>query len=151
MGKAISYSASLKGTAQLEQTLRRLGAALGVPILRNVTRTAVRPVFEKIKARTPVGAFRFHKTYKGRRVGPGFLQESLRIVTKKGNPPTTVSAAIGARAEAFYGPQFVNRGTVKMKRQRFLDNTFYESGEVMRSGVANGLRDRIEKVAKGAS
>lgn len=151
MAGRVSASASLKGTAELEKTLRRLGAALGVPILRGVTRSAVKPVFEKIKARAPVGRFRFHTTYKGRRVGPGFLQQSLRIVTKKGSPPTAVSAAIGARAEAFYGPQFVNRGTVKMRRQRFLDNTFYESGEQMRQGVASGLKDRIEKVARGAS
>lgn len=90
----------LEGGKELDAKLRELGAAGAAKVLRLSLRDALRPVHALYVGRMRVGT-RMHRTYKGRRVAPGFSQRNTYISTRvrKG---TSVTASIGPKDEAFY-------------------------------------------------
>lgn len=98
----------VKGLNDLSRKLSALGKDLGGKTLRQSAMNATTPVLKSLKAAAPRGKG-LHKTYKGRTVFPGFLSRSLKRKSFYRNGKARI--AIGVKKEAFYGLQFVEKGT----------------------------------------
>lgn len=93
--------AALAGAKELDQQLMALGSNVAPKVMRGALRESVRPVLLQYRAQMRVGT-RNHKTYKGRKVGPGFSKKNTYVTTKVSRDSSSVVADIGPRDEAFY-------------------------------------------------
>jgi len=140
----------LEGLAELEKKLEQIGGATAEKALRQAVMNASTPAFKAIKMAAPVGK-RAHRTYKGRLVAPGFLRRNIvrRSRIHRGHNKTWASVVIGVRDEAFYGVQFLERGTSKMAARPWLAKTFARYRPQMEQRLKEQLRRKIERIARG--
>ena len=99
----------LQGFKELDRQLAALAAVPRGKVLRSAVRAGMKPAADKWKDTIVVGQ-RPHRTYKGRLVGPGFAKRNIRIITTVSRDKNKAAAIMGARKEAFYEPQFIERG-----------------------------------------
>ena len=101
---------SILGLAELNKKLAKLGPELEKKALRAATSRAGTIMLNFIRANAPVGKHSVNKTtYKGNVKYPGFLKRHIakRSQFKDG----IASVIIGVKKEAFYGVQFLEKGT----------------------------------------
>jgi HK97 gp10 family phage protein len=137
----------VEGLKELSRKLEALGERAGGKALRNATAAAMRPVRKEAKASAPVGVVP-HKTYKGRQVFPGFLKRSVILRTRLSRDRKTAYAHVGVKAEAFYGVQFVERGTSRFPRRPWLEPTFRRSQSIVLDTLKEKLKYQIDKARK---
>lgn len=139
-----------RGFKELDQQLAQLADAVGPKranrVMKNALKQAATPVVKMARAKAPVGD-RMHKTYKGRLVSPGFLSRNIdkqAFVTKQG----TGVVRMGPKAEAFYGTQFLERGTRFISPRPWLVPAFEAASSAMLSKFAEALAKLIDKEVK---
>lgn len=135
---------SLQGGKELSKKLKKLGAKLGITALGKATRKSATPTTTKIRAKAPVGKHP-HKTYKGRPVFPGFLKRSIRSRTRKSRRRGAAITSIGVLAEAYYGLQFLDRGTKYIPAKRWFTRTFVSDRSGIETRLIGGLKKEVEK------
>ena len=134
---------SVEGLRELSKKLDRLSDSTSGKTLRSAAFNATLPVVQAAKAAAPVGSV-MHKTYKGTPVLPGFLAQSIRRRSKYKNGVATVD--IGVAPEAYYGLQFVERGTVKMPPRKWFERQFNNRRALMVRRLADQLRKKIRRL-----
>ena len=138
-------SRHITGLKALSDKLNQLDTALAAKALRQSVYNATLPATRAMKMGAPVGTVA-HRTYRGRLVAPGFLKRSIRAISFiKGGIAT---ALIGVKREAFYGVQFVDRGTKKMNAQPWFKSVFEQSRDAMEARLVEQLKAKIDKAIK---
>ncbi len=137
----------IKGLAELEEKLVRLGAETGAKVLRSAALLSVTPVVREAKLRIPVGDT-IHRTYKGNIVSPGFAQRSVKKVSRLNKRRGSAKASVGVKREAFYAVSFVEQGTSKMDAQEWLLPAFRARRNEVENRFAKQLKRKIEKAVK---
>jgi len=155
---------------ELYARLGNLSARLQVKAMRGAVRRAARQTLNKMRSAAPQGSVA-HRTYRRRLVSPGFLRRSLRIVTKVDAGAGRVSAILGVRKEAYYGPQFYDQGpyTITQRKYRmagkrrrtvraikpytlpkrpWFESTFLADKQVMENNFVQFVRQEIDKAVK---
>lgn len=142
-------ASELIGLKELQAKLKKLDGAVAEKALRQAVLNASTPAFKAAKAAAPVGS-KAHRTYKGNLVAPGFLKRSIRRITtiKRGRYLTWASAIIGVKSEAFYGVQFLEKGTIKMSKRPWFVESFKSSRSQMEQKLKAELKSKIEKAIK---
>lgn len=142
---------SLFGSAALIEKLQALGALDGGNIAIGAAKAGMKPALDMAATKIPVG-HREHKTYKGNTVGPGFARRSLRIVGTRKSNSGLPSALLSTRKEAYYAPQFLERGAPKhkgpIKAQPWLVSAFYNSRDAQNRAIVAYLQKRVDKLLK---
>lgn len=133
------------GMAELSLKLSKLGKALGSKTLRQAAMAATTPVFKEIKAAAPVGK-KAHRTHKGRLVAPGFLKRSVKRKSRVKHGRATVT--IGVAGEAFYGVQFLDRGTKKISARNWFKKRFILNKPKMERSFKALLKEKIRKAIR---
>lgn len=140
-----SDSRHVEGLKELSERLNALDKAMAAKALRQSVQNATLPATRAMKLAAPVGTVA-HRTYRKRLVAPGFLKRSIRAISFiKGGK---ASALIGVKREAFYGVQFVDRGTVKMNPRPWFKSVFEAQRDAMEKRLAEQLRAKIEKARR---
>ncbi len=130
----------LRGFRQLSKQLEALGPALGGKYLRSAALSATLPVVKEARNRIPENDRDFlAKTYKGRKVAPGFAKRNIARRTKISRDKSKVRVMIGVKKEAYYAIHFVELGTSRQRRQPWLEPSFRRN----RTAVVNRLGDRL--------
>lgn len=137
----------IEGLADLNRRLLELGPAASGKALRSAVNVSMTPVLKRARANAPVGSVA-HKTYRGRTVAPGFLRRSVIKRTRLSRDKQSASSVVGVRGEAFYGVQFLEFGTSKMPAKPWLRKSFYPERSNIERGLAEKLRNNIEKAAR---
>lgn len=140
-------TAELEGLNELSKQLSKLGSAAGGKALRSAAMRSTLPVVKTAKARAPIGGFP-HFTHKGRLVGPGFLRRSVARKSRLSPDKRTATVLIGVRPEAFYGVQFLELGTSKIRKQPWLTDALESQQNTVVSLLSDILKKNIEKAAK---
>jgi len=135
--------AKIEGLNELGKKLEKLGKDLGIKTLRQAASGAMTKTHREIKAAAPVGK-KAHRTYKGRLVAPGFLKRGLKKRTRTYKGQGKVVVTIGANAEAFYGVQFLDRGTKHIKARRWFADRFYRNRPQIESEFIKQLKKRVK-------
>lgn len=142
----------VEGTKELTAKLRELASPKEQSAtLRAAVRTPMRAVMSRAQANISSispGKRQLHRTYKGRLVSAGFAARNLRMIVKMSKDKQMAQAVLGVRAEAFYALQFFELGTAKIPKQPWLIPAFVGSRDPMVQGVAEVMRQRIERIAK---
>jgi len=140
-----SDSRSITGLKELSDQLGKLQATIAAKALRQSVQNATLPATRAMKLAAPVGTVA-HRTYRKRLVAPGFLKRSIRAISfiKRG----TASALIGVKREAFYGVQFVDRGTKKMGEKKWFKSVFESQRDAMESRLVEQLKAKIAKAIR---
>lgn len=142
----------VEGTKELTAKLRELASPKEqAATLRAAVRTPMRAVMSRAQANISSispGKRQLHRTYKGRLVSAGFAARNLRMIVKLSKDKQMAQAVLGVRAEAFYALQFFELGTAKIPKQPWLIPAFVGSRDPMVQGVAEVMRQRIERIAK---
>ncbi|MES0444982.1 MAG: HK97-gp10 family putative phage morphogenesis protein [Desulfobacterales bacterium] len=135
----------VEGMAELSRKLAKLGAEMGVKTLRSAAKATTTPILKEMTAAIPVGK-KEHRTHKGRLVGPGFAQRSIKRISrvKKG----VVTVIIGVKSEAFYAVQFVDPGTKKMTARRWFKIRFIKAVPAMERRFTSLLRIKVLKAIR---
>ena len=140
-----SDSRALTGLKELSDQLGRLQTQTAVKALRQSVHNATLPATRAMKLAAPVGTVA-HRTYRKRLVAPGFLKRSIRAISFiRGGK---ASALIGVKREAFYGVQFVDRGTVKTSAQPWFKTVFESQRDAMESRLVEQLKAKIAKAIR---
>lgn len=100
---------TVSGLEELFANLDRLKDKVAKQSLRLATRKAGQIIEQEAESRAPHGA-RPHKTYKGRKVAPGFLSRNVNLRVRMDRRKGAIVASVGPSKEAFYGSQFVEVG-----------------------------------------
>lgn len=140
-------AADLEGFAELGKKLTALGTAAGGKALRNANLKASTPVLKQAKQNAPVGTVA-HKTYKGRLVAPGFLSRSVKRKSRLSKDKTTAYVLIGVAPEAYYGVQFIEKGTKNLRRKAWLQPAIDVKKAEYTRRLGQFLKENIEKVAR---
>lgn len=161
---------ALEGAAELDRQLRELGGTMAPKLIRASLGKALIPTLALWRASMREGT-RWHKTYKGRRVGPGFSRRNARITSGIAKDGTRAGATVSYAPEAFYNLMFIEtrgftggrgkrkgRGATggqrsgrKVEPDPKLVPAFKATRSTMLSTLVSELRSRIQKaVAKGA-
>jgi hypothetical protein len=99
-------------------------------------------------ARISPGKRALHRTYKGRLVSAGFAARNIRLIVVMSKDKQSAWALLGVRKEAFYALQFFELGTAFIPKEPWLLPAFFSSKDRSVQGVADVLRERIEKIAR---
>lgn len=138
-------SRHLTGLKELNDKLNELKVQTGIKVLRQSVKNATTPAVQAMKLAVPVGTVA-HRTYRKRLVAPGFLKRSIRAISFIRNGKAV--ALIGVRREAFYGINFVDRGTKFMSARKWFKSVFEDSRDAMEKRLADQLRSKIDKLTK---
>ena len=136
----------VQGLKELQAKLQDMESKTSQKALRSALMQSATPMVRKLRAVAPVGT-RDHRTYKGRLVAPGFLRRSVGKASKlvRAKNSTIAVVFIGVKKEAYYGPQFLDKGTKFIKGMHWFKHTFDTgSGNILsnfRSKLAAKLRD----------
>lgn len=114
------------GLAELNRKLRNLAPTLEKKVLRSAASKAGTVILRDLKSAAPVGK-RIHKTFKGTVASPGYLKRHIKKVTK--SKSGVVSVIFGVTKEAFYGVQFLERGTKNVERFKGWFSKAFERSE----------------------
>lgn len=135
----------ISGLKELSDQLNRLQAQTAAKALRQSVHNATLPATRAMKLAAPVGTVA-HRTYRKRLVAPGFLKRSIRAISFiRGGK---ASALIGVKREAFYGVQFVDRGTKKMSAKPWFKHVFENQRSAMEARLVEQLRAKILKAIR---
>lgn len=99
-------------------------------------------------ARISPGKRELHRTYKGRLVSAGFAARNIRLIVVMSKDKQAAWALLGVRKEAFYALQFFELGTAFIPKEPWLLPAFFSSKDRSVKGIAEVLRERIEKIAR---
>lgn len=97
------------GVVDLLKHLKAIENEMQPKLVAQAIRAAMVPTLKQARANAPKGD-KPHRTYKGRLVAPGFLKRNIRLKKMKFKDKGRVGYSLGARGEAFYGYQFIERG-----------------------------------------
>lgn len=136
---------TVEGLKELSRKLAALGEKVGGKALRQATLNASTPALKAAKLAAPVGQVA-HKTYKGRLVAPGFLKRSIKRKSYYKNGKAV--AMIGVKAEAFYGVQFVEKGTKNISAKPWLVPAFVNNRDNMEQRLKDQIKKKIERLAR---
>ena len=136
----------VKGARDLDQKLAELGKTIEDKLVRAAVREALKPSLAAAKSSIPKGS-KMHKTYKGRRVAPGFAARSLRRVVGKPQGGK-IRAALGVSQEAYYALQFLEVGTIHISPRPWLRPAFDSTKDTALDVLVRAIVKRIAKVAK---
>lgn len=146
MAASFVQDRALAGAADLIAKLQALGALDDGKIARGAVHAGMGAVLKNAQTKIPVGT-RLHRTYKGRLVAPGFGRRSLRIVTTTKTDDGLIAALLGVRAEAYYETQFLEKGTKKIRGTHWLQQSFSDSQDAMKTATVAYLQKRLLKIA----
>lgn len=137
----------IEGLKELSDQLSKLEKNAGGKALRSALFQSSLPVVKKARVNAPVGAVP-HKTYKGRLVSPGFLSRNIARKSRLSKDRRTAFVFIGVKPEAFYGLQFLELGTSRIRKRPWLSKSLELSqGEVIQR-FKERLKKKIEQLAK---
>lgn len=140
---------AVQGLKELQRKLHELGALEGGKVLRSAAGLALNPAMKQARARIPTNDRDYlQKTYKGRKVSPGFAKRNIAKKTRISRDKSTVWADLGVKSEAFYAINFVELGTSKQRRQPWLEPSFRRNRETMVAKIRDAVRRKILLIAK---
>lgn len=142
---SLSDSRHVSGLKELSDKLGELDRQLAAKTLRQSVRNATTPAVRAMKLAVPTGEVA-HRTYRKRLVAPGFLKRSVRVISFIRNGKAV--ALIGVRREAFYGVQFVDKGTKFMQAKPWFKSVFENARDEIEKRLADQLRAKIAKLTK---
>ncbi len=136
----------VKGVKELNRKLAALSAMDHGRVIRGAANKAGNLVMKRAEANVTIGS-EPHRTYKGSWVSPGFLQRSIKKVSKLSRDKRTVWVRIGVKQEAFYGSIFVELGTSYQPARPWLAPALKDSkGEVV-AIMREKILQHIKKIA----
>ncbi len=144
---SIEVESTLAGFKELSKKLQALGSEMGGKVLRQAVGTAITPALKEIRASAPVGN-KPHKTRKGRLVSPGFLSRNIKKKTFKSRSGSFASATIGAKAEAFYGSDLLEKGTKNIDPAPWMEPAFHRRQTEVTNKLKVDLLKKIKKATK---
>ena len=100
---------------------------------------------KEIASAAPVGK-KEHRTHKGRLVAPGFLKRS--VVQRSSLKKDKAIVIIGVKAEAYYGVQFLDRGTKNIKARNWFKKRFILNVPAIEQNLKTQLRAKILKAIR---
>lgn len=139
-----------------------MGAAVGGRVLKSAAFASMKPALEAAQsaapeAHPPYGPYATRttpldpypkKTYKGRRVAPGFAKRSVAIRAFLARTRDFVKVSLGVRNEAFYAVQFIELGTSKIPRRPWLEPAFRGAVQAVDAQLQERLKKLIDRAAK---
>ena len=130
----------VNGLKELQARLSAMESKTSQKALRSALMQSATPMVRKLRAAAPVGT-RAHKTYRGRLVAPGFLRRSVAKSSKliRSANSTVAVVFIGVKKEAYYGVQFLDRGTKYIRKIPWFESTF-DAGA---GGIVSSFRDKL--------
>lgn len=154
--------ADIRGYRELSKQLSAMGAAVGGSALKSAAFTAMKPAQQAAeaaapRANPPYGPYATRttpldpypkKTYKGRRVAPGFTSRSIGVKATLSRARDFVKVMLGVKREAFYAVQFLELGTSKIPKRPWLEPAFRGSISAVDSRFQERLRALIDRAAK---
>lgn len=143
-------ASGIRGMRELQAQLASLQPKQIKRALVKATGDAMDPVLEAARAAAPQRdpSDGLKKTYKGRRVAPGFLARNIEkkaVVAKDGSK---VTAMVGPTNEAFYGTAFVEIGTSRQPAQPFLVPALERNQDTVVSRLKDRLGEIIDRTVK---
>ena len=128
------------GLGELQAKLSAMESKTSQKALRSALMQSATPMVRKMRAAAPVGT-RAHRTNRGRLVAPGFLRRSVAKSSKliRSENSTVAVVFIGVKKEAYYGIQFLDRGTKYIRKMPWFTSTF-EAGA---GGIVSSFRDKL--------
>ena len=153
---------SISGYRELSQQLKAMGSAVGGQALKSAAFASMKPAQEAAQAAAPqanppYGPYATRstpldpypkKTYKGRRVAPGFTSRSIALKATLSRARDFVKVMLGVRREAFYAVQFIELGTSKIPKRPWLEPAFRGAIAAVDSRFQERLRALIDRAAK---
>lgn len=136
----------LQGLKALEKQLNELPTAVSGKLLKSAVRSAMLPAEKAMKMAAPIGT-EAHRTFKGNLVAPGFLRRNIKRKVILSKRTGKVIGLLGVRPEAYYGVQYVEKGTKKMPAKPWFKNTFIAQESAMLQRLKDRLRANLEKQA----
>lgn len=137
--------ASIEGLNKLTLKLTKLSDKLAAPTLKKAASKAMIKTYQEVKAGAPVGK-KAHRTYKGRLVAPGYLKRTLKKTARAYKSKRKAIVTIKAAPEAFYGVQFIDRGTKYIKARRWFADKYSKNLSQIQEDFAAELRKEIAKI-----
>lgn len=137
----------LQGFKELDKKLRELGQSVGGRYLRQAVGSALTTTVKEVRQGAPKGT-KAHRTYKGRLVMPGFLSRNIKKRTYTSKDKRKAFGVIGVSSEAYYGPQFLDRGTKHIQKTEFITGPFERNQTVIINNLKNELLKRIQQAAR---
>jgi HK97 gp10 family phage protein len=161
-GDGGSWLMAITGYKELSRQLSAMGAAAGGQALKSAAFASMRPAVEAAqaaapKAQPPYGPYKTRsqpldpypkKTYKGRRVAPGFTSRSVAVKAYLRRTRDFVKVALGVRREAFYALAFIELGTSKIPKRPWLEPAFRGAVSQVDELLQERLRRLIDRAAK---
>lgn len=135
----------IEGIEDLSKKLNDLSDKMAAKAIRSSVAQATTPALQKMKLAVPVGS-KAHKTYKGRLVAPGFLKRSIKRKSYIDKETGNAGAVLGVSAEAFYGVQFLDRGTRFIRAKKWFVTSFESTATSMLDRFKASLAKKIEQV-----
>ena len=148
-----------KGYKELSKQLSAMGRAVGGKTLRSAALSAMLPALREAQASAPRAnpPYEYNgrlvdpypkKTYKGRRVAPGFASRNIARKAKLSRDGRTATVMLGVKPEAFYAIQFIEFGTSRIPKRPWLEPAFRRSLPAVDSRFKEQLKLKIDKAAK---
>lgn len=109
------YNINPADIAKLSRKLDAVGDKLGRKEVGQAMRDATKFFVAEMKSEIPVGK-KWHKTYKGLIVPPGFAKRSIRRFTRRTDEG--VALDFGVAPQAFYAINFIDLGPITVKSRR---------------------------------
>ena len=146
----------------MSNQLQAMGAAVGGQALKSGAFAAMKPALQAAQAAAPeanppYGPYATRstpldpypkKTYKGRRVAPGFTRRSVAIRAFLARTRDFVKVSLGVRREAFYAVQFLELGTSKIPKRPWLEPAFRGAVAAVDAALQSRLKALIDRAAK---
>ncbi len=139
--------ATIEGLNELSLKLKKLSDGLGVKAMKDAANVAMDKTFLEVKTGAPVGK-KPHRTYKGRLVAPGYLKRTLKKSSRADRRRGKATVSIKAAPEAFYGVQFLDRGTKKIPARRWFADKFFKNRRQIESTFASELRKKVKTLIR---
>ncbi len=139
----------VQGIDDLQKQLSALGASVGGKALRSAANLAVNPVVKTARTLIPTNDRDYlKKTYRGRRVAPGFAKRSIAKKVVMYQRGRFAKAMVGVKPEAYYATLFVERGTSRQPRQPWLEPALRTNRALVMRRLGQFLKKRIDKASK---
>ena len=140
----------IEGGEELHRKLIALGSLEGGKVLRAAAHAAGVPIMREARARIPTNDRSYlKKTYKGRKVAPGFAKRSIAKRVKLSADKSSATVSVGVRREAFYAVNFVELGTSKQGSQPWLRPAARLTRREQIARLGDTIRRKIVAVARG--
>jgi HK97 gp10 family phage protein len=156
------------GYKELDQKLRKMGAAAGGKVLRSAAMTAMLPAAHAAEAAAPVGNPPYFygpgsktgggsfvskdpypvKTYKGNLRTPGYASRNISRKSLISIDKRTVIVMLAPRKEAFYAINFYEFGTSKNPAKPWFEPSFRASIPEVDERLRTQMKRLIDKAAK---